>query len=142
MPVSAETLCAGVHPDDLPRMRAMIAAAHDPAGDGSYEAEYRVVGLADGRERHVSARGRTTFEAGRPVRVLGVVVDVTAVRQAEVVLARDRDELERLVAERTHDLEAAQARLVHSQRMEALGQLAGGIAHDFNNVLQAVQGRR
>ncbi|KAA5609716.1 hybrid sensor histidine kinase/response regulator [Rhodovastum atsumiense] len=33
-----------------------------------------------------------------------------------------------------------QARLAHTERLSALGQLAGGIAHDFNNVLQAIAG--
>ena len=65
---------------------------------------------------------------------------VTERKQAEQVLARGRDELERLVAERSRELAATQTRLAHAQRMEALGQLAGGIAHDFNNVIQAMQG--
>jgi signal transduction histidine kinase len=55
-------------------------------------------------------------------------------------LLRSYAEVERKVAERTEQLEAAGHQLLHSQKMNALGTLAAGIAHDFNNILSIIKG--
>jgi len=59
---------------------------------------------------------------GNPAGLVGVVIDITDLRQSE-------EEKQRLGAQ-----------LFQAQKMEAVGQLAGGIAHEFNNILTAILG--
>ncbi len=50
------------------------------------------------------------------------------------------DNLEALVQERTQKLHEAEAILVNSSKLAALGEMAGGIAHEINNPLAIIKG--
>ena len=84
--VDSDIYEAGIHPDDLSRVRQAIAACTDPAGDGHYDLEYRVVGRKDGLTRSVATSGRTTFQDGRAVSFIGAAIDVTERRKTEAAV--------------------------------------------------------
>ena len=85
-PVDMDVYEAGIHPDDLGRVRAAIAACVDPAGDGRYNIEYRVIGRGDAVTRCVATAGRTKFERDQAVGFVGAAIDVTAQRGAEAAV--------------------------------------------------------
>ncbi len=120
-----------IHPDDRARVVAAVKRALDPASGGSYDEEYRVVGpRGDAPLRWLRASGRAIFFHGEAVRFSGTVLDVTHLVQARETLAQRRDELERLVAERTSKLQ------------ETIAELEGfsySISHDLRAPLRAMQ---
>jgi PAS domain S-box-containing protein len=81
--VDHSVFLTGIHPDDRPLVDAAIAGTINPDGDGLYAAEYRVLGIQDGIERWISAKGKTLFEAGKPVRHIGAVLEITERKRAE-----------------------------------------------------------
>jgi PAS domain S-box-containing protein len=85
-PVDADIFLTGIHPDDRASVEAAIAACTDPAGNGVYHLEYRVIGISDGVERWVSTHGRTAFEDGRPVSFIGAALEVTERKRSEAAL--------------------------------------------------------
>jgi PAS domain S-box-containing protein len=119
--VTAETLLERVHPED----REMFLEQRDKSISGTLKpgagVEYRIQ-LPDGSIRWLSVHRSVILDrSGKPVRLTGVVQDITD---------RKTDDQERMTLE--HEF-------LHAQKIEAVGRLAGGIAHDFNNLLMVIR---
>lgn len=105
-----------LHPADLPRYRA-FATNLAATGEGEVtESEFRFR-HGDGTWRWLHCREVVAARTadGRPLRLLGCALDVTAQRHLD---------------ERNHKAE----------KMATIGRLAGGLAHEFNNLLTVVVG--
>ena len=87
--VTLPGIVAQVHPEDRERVGRAIHKAHDPAGDGAFDIEYRIV-RPSGEVRWISTHSVTSFEgtgaARRPVRTVGAEIDVTHRRREETAM--------------------------------------------------------
>ena len=109
---SRETLLGRVIAAD----RDLVSRSLDTAmATGTLHFQCRIC-RSDGSIRSIVVDGRVYHAGdGTPIRVAGVVADVTEQRHIEEALQR-------------------------TQRLQAVGSLAGGVAHHFNNLLAVVLG--
>ena len=89
--ITLEVFLKLVHPDDLERIGEAVRRAHNPAGDGLFDVEHRII-RRDGAIRWLATRSQTFFEGEgdtrHPVRTVGGVIDITDRKQTEEALKR------------------------------------------------------
>ncbi|MEZ0254480.1 MAG: CHASE domain-containing protein [Chthoniobacter sp.] len=117
-----QTYMSFLYPEDRERIGIIIRHALETPGETGTDYELHIR-RPDGTTRWLVARGAVLRDVlGKPVRMLGTVMDITHQHLAE----EERVRMER--------------KLQESQKLESLGVLAGGIAHDFNNLLTGIMG--
>ena len=118
LPLTRDLICGRVHPDE----RAAVHAAFDRACamQGTFDSEHRLV-LPYGRTRWVIARGRCLEdEHGNLVELIGVTIDVSAQKQADLQMQIQREEM------------------AHLNRVALMGEMTASVAHELNQPLAAL----
>lgn len=118
LPLTCDLLLSRVHPDE----RADVKAAYDRACalSGTFESEHRLV-LPYGKTRWVIMRGRCLKdEEGNLLETIGVTLDVSAQKQADLQLQHQREEM------------------AHRNRVSLMGEMTASFAHELNQPLTAI----
>lgn len=118
--ITYEKFEACIHPDDRATRYAALCRALDPASNGEYQTEFRIKRKNDGAECWIATVGQISFEAGQPVRLLGLMRDITELKTMENQSHERRHETESLV------------------KQQIAVQTASAIAHEINQPLTAI----
>jgi PAS domain S-box-containing protein len=118
LPLRCDLILSRVHPDE----RAAVKAAYDRscALYGTFESEHRLL-LPYGKIRWVIMRGRCLKdEEGNLLETIGVTLDVSAQKQADLQLQHQREEM------------------AHRNRVSVMGEMTASFAHELNQPLTAI----
>jgi len=118
LPLTCDLILSRIHPDE----RTAVKTAYDRscALYGTFESEHRLL-LPYGKTRWVIMRGRClTDEEGNLLETIGVTLDVSAQKQADLQLQVQREEM------------------AHWNRVSLMGEMTASFAHELNQPLTAI----
>jgi PAS domain S-box-containing protein len=118
LPLTCDLILSRVHPDERPAVKAAYDRAC--ALSGTFESEHRLR-LPYGKTRWVIMRGRCLKdEEGNLLEMIGVTLDVSAQKQADLQLQHQREEM------------------AHRNRVSLMGEMTASFAHELNQPLTAI----
>ena len=130
--LSYEEVFKQICPQDRAAVDKAVKRALSGEDGGIYHQEFRVV-WPDGSSHWISSHGRVHFEGEgdkrRAIRFVGVNTEVTERKQAEQILTRSKEDLERLVQERTAKLQ---------ETIVELEQFSYALTHDMRAPLRGM----
>ena len=131
--ITFEELCSRWHPEDRDKVRQAVNEAIQHGRD--YRVDFRVV-RPDGSMQRVCSRGRVEVDAhGKPRRITGISLDITARKEVELLAQQQRGELERLRQQKTAFLEREVAERARLERevIESCAREQRRIAYDLHD---------
>ena len=127
--VTYEAFLHALHPDDRERIDLAIKKTLEKGE--KYDVEMRAV-WPDGSSHWNASRGQAYFDgAGRPVRMSGVAIDITRLKQAEEELKRTRGEAKAQADNFAALLDAVPALAFFSQDPKCESMIASHYAHEL-----------
>jgi two-component system, cell cycle sensor histidine kinase and response regulator CckA len=108
--------------------------------NGIIYAEVFVSSLYSGKGAYIWIKAQPLFDSEK--NIVGAVEsirDITARKEAEAILQRDKDSFENLTKERTKQLLEVQKKLADAKHLSEIGSLAATVAHELRNPLAAIR---